>query len=79
MVSKIWRHVTPSSGVAAADVSLELTEGGGLMQIRLEFEKGGSVGRSQSTHSFDYGSPSRFSLRKRPSNMPPSDGDSHKS
>ncbi|KZW02621.1 tricalbin [Exidia glandulosa HHB12029] len=75
---EIWRHLTPSSGVASADVSVELTEGQGLVQLRLEFEKGGSVARSASSASFDYGSPSRFSIRKRPSNMP-SDADSHKS
>ncbi|EJD55637.1 tricalbin [Auricularia subglabra TFB-10046 SS5] len=75
---EIWRHITPSSGVAGADVTIELTEGHGLLQLRLEFERGLSAGRSASSASFDYGSASRFSIRKRPSNMP-SDGDSTKS
>ena len=81
IVLQIWRHVTPTSGVAGADVSVELTDGYGLLQLRLEFEKGVAVGRSMSTHSFDYGSPSRFSIRKRPSAAPPpsNDADSQKS
>lgn len=73
---EIWRHLTPTAGVAGADVTVELTEGHGLLQLRLEFESGVTVNRS--VNSFDYGSPSRFSIRKRSMNIS-SDADSHKS
>jgi len=67
----IWRHVQPG-GTTTSDVWAELRNGQGLVRLRLEFDRGNSLGRGGSMASLDRTgtgtppSPSRFiSLRKK--------------
>ncbi|KAF7310594.1 hypothetical protein HMN09_00602200 [Mycena chlorophos] len=66
----IWRHIQPQ-GVTAAEVSVELQGGGGLLRARLDFDPSGPPSNGTSTPRMDGGramsmsSPSRFSLRGR--------------
>lgn len=68
---QIWRHLQQGQ-TGAAEVSTELTEGHGLLQMKLEFDADTApIGRTSSIASADnkstpnLGSPSRFSLRGR--------------
>ncbi|KAL0950758.1 hypothetical protein HGRIS_007526 [Hohenbuehelia grisea] len=69
----IWRHIQ-SNTASAADVSVELREGQGLLRLRLEFDATNPMSSSASIYSVDHAaptsrasiiSPSRFSLRGR--------------
>lgn len=72
---QIWRHLQPASGVHAADVSVELKEGTGLLKLQLSFDstpvlsrtRTGSINsreRSPRVASISMASPSRFSLSR---------------
>lgn len=78
---KIWRHIQPE-GVTAADISLELRNGSGLIRLRLEFDATAHhMGSRSSTSSRDpltprtmsISSPSRFSLSRRRGPSPEED------
>jgi len=65
----IWRHLQQGH-TSSAEVSCELTEGQGLLHLRLEFDADANpIGRTSTASSTDrspnLGSPSRFSLRGR--------------
>ncbi|KAH6917432.1 transmembrane protein [Coprinopsis sp. MPI-PUGE-AT-0042] len=71
----IWRHIKPGTGTSAADVVLELRQGG-LLRLRLEFDAASQEGSSGASvaSSGDHGhgisrlsavSPSRFSLHRK--------------
>ena len=70
----IWRHVKSGPGVSAADVVLELRQGG-LLRLRLEFDAAAQQGSSGASiaSSGDHGisrtlssvTPSRFSLHRK--------------
>ncbi|KAI5124397.1 hypothetical protein M0805_008282 [Coniferiporia weirii] len=66
----IWRHIQPKADSAGADVQVELREGSGLLTMRLQFNALGSpVAKANSMTSLNrspFGSPSRFSLSRRP-------------
>jgi len=65
----IWRHLQQGH-TSAVEVSCELTDGGGLLHLRLEFDADANpMSRASTASSTDripnLGSPSRFSLRGR--------------
>lgn len=67
--AQIWRHIK-QTGPMSADVDVELTEGEGLLKLRLEYDpedsplrKSTSSGRLATSDSIL--SPSRFSLSRR--------------
>lgn len=73
----IWRHLNPSSGIYSSEVLVQLTEGHGLLRVRLDYDQnqndnhhlphGGSFLSLADANSKVMTSPSRFSLRtKRP-------------
>ncbi|EJD04407.1 tricalbin [Fomitiporia mediterranea MF3/22] len=71
----LWRHIQPKEDNNGADVLVELREGTGLLALRLQFDALGEPGsggtkRSGSNASLanrsPFGSPSRFSLSRRP-------------
>jgi len=72
----IWRHLNPANGIYSSEVLLQLTEGQGLLKVRLDFSQsdfhhiphGGSFqSLAEATSTKAMTSPSRFSLRgKRP-------------
>ena len=76
VVHQIWRHLNPANGIYSTDVLLQLTEGQGVLKVRLEYsqEDHHHLPRGASFHSLADAvsskvmtSPSRFSLRsKRP-------------
>lgn len=65
---QLWRHLKQGQ-TSAVEVSCELTEGHGLLHLRLEFDPDASpMRRVSSASSVDrtvLSSPSRFSLRGR--------------
>ena len=75
-VHQIWRHLNPGNGIYSTEVLLQLTEGQGLLKVRLDFSQsdyhhiphGGSFqSLADATSTKAMTSPSRFSLRgKRP-------------
>ncbi|TFK76782.1 tricalbin [Pluteus cervinus] len=75
----IWRHVKPE-GISAADVFLELRNGSGRVQLKLEYDanlhpsasNGSTHSGERMTRTTSMTSPSRFSLRGR---RPGSDDD----
>jgi len=68
-VVDIWRHVQPADGNNASDVKVELTEGQGLLKLRLEFDEDTNEDLPRVSSVSTLGSPSKFSLRRRPQEM----------
>jgi len=72
----IWRHLNPANGINSSEVLLQLSEGHGLLKVRLDYNQDdyhhlprGSSFQSlaDATNPKAMSSPSRFSLRsKRP-------------
>ncbi|KAH8120625.1 tricalbin [Phellopilus nigrolimitatus] len=65
----IWNHIQPGTGPSGADVLVELREGQGLLTLRLQFEAlpvGRAGSMTSSMNKSPFGSPSRFSLSRRP-------------
>lgn len=73
---QIWRHLNPANGINATEVLIQLTEGQGLLKVRLDYNqedshhlpRGSSFqSLADATNPKAMSSPSRFSLRgKRP-------------
>ncbi|OJT13069.1 hypothetical protein TRAPUB_10382 [Trametes pubescens] len=70
----IWQHLQPGEAVPSKDLTIELREGQGLLQLRLEYDPDtplSNKGSRSSLHSISGGergpptSPSRFSLSRR--------------
>jgi len=76
VVPQIWRHLNPANGINATEVLIQLTEGQGLLKVRLDYSqeelhnlpRGSSFqSLADATNPKAISSPSRFSLRgKRP-------------
>lgn len=67
IILQIWKHVQSRGDVSSADVLIELREGQGLLNLRLEFDANGlnRAGSMASLNRNPFGSPSRFSLSRR--------------